>query len=171
MAEALHERTVVVAMDGSHFAAYAFEWYMENAHRKTDHVIFVHTPEFQNAFTTSSNTEFVDPTSNLVMDMYRAEEKKARELIQSLRQRLKDAGVSGKVRCESGFPGHAIVKVAEEEKAAFIVTGCRGQGTVRRTLMGSVSDYIVHHSHVPVVVCRHKGHYTKHDFHSHHKQK
>lgn len=40
-------------------------------------------------------TEFVDPTSNLVMDMYRAEEKKARELIQSLRQRLKDAGVRG----------------------------------------------------------------------------
>lgn len=29
MAEALHERTVVVAMDGSHFAAYAFECKLE----------------------------------------------------------------------------------------------------------------------------------------------
>ena len=37
----------------------------------------------------------------------------------------------------------------------MIVLGTRGQGTVRRTILGSVSDYVVHHAHVPVTVCRH----------------
>ncbi len=60
------------------------------------------------------------------------------------------------MRSVGGHPGHVVVKVAEEENAVAIVTGTRGMGTLRRTLLGSVSDYIMHHSHVPVVVCRHK---------------
>lgn len=31
--------------------------------------------------------------------------------------------------------------------------GSRGLGTIRRTILGSVSDYVVHHANVPVVVC------------------
>ena len=56
----------------------------------------------------------------------------------------------------SGKVGEAIVTAAKEEKAALIVVGTRGMGKVRRTTQGSVSDYILHHSHVPVLICRHK---------------
>ena len=51
-------------------------------------------------------------------------------------------------------PGHVLVQVAVDEKATMIVMGTRGMGTVRRTILGSVSDYVVHHAHCPVVVCR-----------------
>ena len=37
----------------------------------------------------------------------------------------------------------------------MIITGARGMGKVRRTILGSVSDYLVHHSICPVIVCRH----------------
>ncbi len=53
-----------------------------------------------------------------------------------------------------GKPGEAIIATAAEYKADLIVTGTRGMGTIRRTIMGSVSDYLVHHAHCPVVVCR-----------------
>lgn len=51
--------------------------------------------------------------------------------------------------------GEAIVKAAEEHNVDFIVVGSRGLGTIRRTIMGSVSDYIVHHAYVPVLICKH----------------
>ena len=53
-------------------------------------------------------------------------------------------------------PGHAIVEKAQELDATFIVTGTRGMGKIRRTILGSVSDFVVHHAHCPVLVCRHK---------------
>ena len=57
---------------------------------------------------------------------------------------------------QASKPGEGILKVAREENAALVVTGTRGLGKFRRTLLGSVSDYLVHHSDVPVLVCRPK---------------
>ena len=53
-----------------------------------------------------------------------------------------------------GMPGEQVVRVAEDEGADFIITGSRGLGTFRRTLLGSVSDFIVHHATVPVFICK-----------------
>lgn len=64
--------------------------------------------------------------------------------------------IGGKVKCLGGKPGEAIIRASKEDKATMIVVGSRGMGTLRRTLVGSVSDYVLHHSHVPVIVCRHK---------------
>ena len=47
-----------------------------------------------------------------------------------------------------------IVNLAEEITAGLIVVGSRGLGGMRRTLMGSVSDSVVHHAHCPVLVVR-----------------
>jgi len=63
--------------------------------------------------------------------------------------------LTGKIKAIfSAKPGEVIVDLALEEKANMIVMGSRGLGTIRRTLIGSVSDYVVHHAHCPVVVCR-----------------
>lgn len=60
-----------------------------------------------------------------------------------------------KMRKEGGMkPGHVVVKAANDEKANMVVMGTRGMGVVRRTILGSVSDYVVHHAHCPVVICR-----------------
>lgn len=62
--------------------------------------------------------------------------------------------INGKVLRVQGDPGHAILTTAEECKATCIVVGSRGVGSLRRTIMGSVSDYILHHSNIPVLVYR-----------------
>lgn len=53
-------------------------------------------------------------------------------------------------------PGHGVVRYAGAVGASYVVTGSRGLGTFRRTFLGSISDYILHHSPVPVLVCRNK---------------
>ena len=71
-----------------------------------------------------------------------------------------------------GKAGEVIVKAADQHNADFIVCGSRGLGAIRRTILGTVSGYILHHSHVPVLVCKHEDERHKYDHHSqkHHGQ-
>lgn len=63
--------------------------------------------------------------------------------------------IDGEVVRLFGNPGEQIVKKAEDIEATLVITGSRGLGTIRRTVLGSVSDYVIHHSHVPVIVYQH----------------
>lgn len=56
---------------------------------------------------------------------------------------------------DSGSPGTVLVKLAERAQAQLIVIGTRGLGSLSRTILGSVSDYILHHADVPVCICSH----------------
>lgn len=62
--------------------------------------------------------------------------------------------IKGDIVRAYGEPGHAIIEKAKELNASYIVTGSRGLGKIRKTLLGSVSSYLLHHSHIPVVVCK-----------------
>ena len=53
-----------------------------------------------------------------------------------------------------GRPGVEITALAEDIGAGLIVVGSRGLGGIRRTMLGSVSDSVVRHSHCPVLVVR-----------------
>lgn len=65
--------------------------------------------------------------------------------------------ISGEVKAvHSKTPGEGIIQAAKDARAVMIVTGSRGLGVIRRTILGSVSDYILHHSSVPVAVCHQK---------------
>lgn len=62
--------------------------------------------------------------------------------------------ITGKFIADFEKPGEFICDVAKKENATFVVMGTRGLGKLRRTIMGSVSDYVVHHATCPVLVCR-----------------
>jgi len=47
-----------------------------------------------------------------------------------------------------------IVDFAKQNKFDLIVVGSRGLGSVKETLLGSVSNAVVHKSHVPVLVVK-----------------
>ena len=49
-------------------------------------------------------------------------------------------------------PGEVIINYASKETAGLIVMGSRGHGVVRRTILGSVSEYVLHHSSCPVTI-------------------
>ncbi|XP_061187785.1 universal stress protein in QAH/OAS sulfhydrylase 3'region-like [Saccostrea echinata] len=139
-------RKIVIGVDESTFSEQAFNFYVENFLREDDTLFLVHTPERYN---------FVDASPAVLHELLDEINKKVRALENKYQEKIKAAGIkSSKFVTKQGGPGEAIVAVADKEKANMIVTGCRGMGKIRRTLLGSVSDYVIHHSHCPVLVCR-----------------
>ena len=51
-----------------------------------------------------------------------------------------------------GRTSNEVISLCKEIDAGLLVVGSRGMGTVRRILMGSQSEEIVHHAQVPVLV-------------------
>lgn len=55
-----------------------------------------------------------------------------------------------------GDPRSIILESAEKYKPAAIVMGTRGLGLLKRSFIGSVSDYVLHNASAPVIVVREK---------------
>ncbi|WP_297041426.1 universal stress protein [uncultured Dialister sp.] len=53
-----------------------------------------------------------------------------------------------------GAPPQTLFSVWQEKKADFIVMGSRGRGAVESLVMGSVSQYILHHVTAAVTIVR-----------------
>lgn len=67
-------------------------------------------------------------------------------------------GTVAEAYLEEGRPADAIFDVAGRVGADFLILGSRGLGTFRRIALGSVSEEVVHHARVPVLVVRGGGH-------------
>ena len=82
-------------------------------------------------------------------------EQAARTMLDELVQREGQTGAEvAEVHARLGRPDAEIVGLADELSAGLIVLGSRGLGTLRRALMGSVSDSVVRHAHCPVLIVR-----------------
>lgn len=150
---------VLIAMDGSKYADYAFDYYMQNVHRSDDVTILCHCFEYHSL----PSMPLEAGSAEVLCQMMDEEKRKSEEYIKVLTEKMKNANLHGKVKRVQGEARKEILRVAEEEGATMIVMGTRGMGTIRRTLIGSVSDHVLHHSHVPVLVCRHKDdHHHQH---------
>eukprot|EP00761_Pharyngomonas_kirbyi_P003546 gb/GECH01003550.1/.p1 GENE.gb/GECH01003550.1/~~gb/GECH01003550.1/.p1 ORF type:complete len:187 (+),score=53.73 gb/GECH01003550.1/:1-561(+) len=53
-----------------------------------------------------------------------------------------------------GDPRDAIIEASEEREADLIVIGCRSLGTIQRMFLGSVSNYILHHSKINTLIVK-----------------
>uniref|UniRef100_A0A0R3TJ42 Usp domain-containing protein n=1 Tax=Rodentolepis nana TaxID=102285 RepID=A0A0R3TJ42_RODNA len=49
-------------------------------------------------------------------------------------------------------PGDGIVCIVNEMNIQLIVMGSRGLSASRRTILGSVSDYVLHHAQIPICI-------------------
>jgi nucleotide-binding universal stress UspA family protein len=88
-------------------------------------------------------------------DVLRENRREAKEMLEQQAKRIEESGGTVKeTHLREGRAEEEIVEVAEEIGAGLIVMGSRGQGRLRRALMGSVSDAVVRHAHCPVTIVR-----------------
>ncbi|XP_060066263.1 universal stress protein in QAH/OAS sulfhydrylase 3'region-like [Ylistrum balloti] len=138
---------VLMAVDGSDHADFAFDWYMKKFHKPGDQLILLHCPELY--------LNDLNMSPGRVTQLQREVSENTQALHDKWLAKASAAGIQAEFKVEySQKPGHVIVDVAQRVGAGCIVTGTRGLGKVRRTFLGSVSDHVIHHASCPVLVCR-----------------
>ena len=79
----------------------------------------------------------------------------ANEAVDALHRAVESAhlvGVEVEERAIEGQPAAQLLAVADDARASLVVVGARGATGITGALLGSVSDQVVHHANIPVVV-------------------
>jgi nucleotide-binding universal stress UspA family protein len=132
---------ILVAYDGSEQARRALDWAAQIDRSSTVAVISV-APTLE---ASPKIKDAVDPTSDV--DTHRRQLDDAATM-------LANSGIRAERLLKAGNPAEEIINAAAEGRFDVILVGVRGMGAVRRFLIGSVTDRVVRHATVPVLVVR-----------------
>ena len=120
------------------------------------HSVPGHLPGIQDLITASSISAYGGVYSQ---DILQLEEQLVQEVTQELHQWLKGfcqtakaEGIDSEYDYYLGEPGKQICAKAKEWDADLIVLGRRGRSGLSEILLGSVSNYVIHHAHCSVLI-------------------
>ncbi len=137
-------RKILLAYDGSEHAQRALDCTRDLARKYGAQVILVH------AFHPIPHEWGTPLRQQAEVHAIGAAEK----IIQEAQAKLADESFAVITELLEGPPAEAILRVAETRGCDLIVVGSRGLGELKATLLGSVSDKVLHHSVVPVLVVK-----------------
>jgi len=137
-------KSIVVAVDGSKEAEYAFHKSIDTAKRNVDSTLTI--------------VNVVDTRSFEAYDksIFESAQKSAEVLLNGYKNQAEGSGVENvKVLIEYGSPQNVITKdIAKLVNADLIICGATGLNSVERFLIGSVSESIVRYAKCDVLVIR-----------------
>jgi len=140
---------VVIPVDDSKESEHAFNWYVRNSHREGNVLRLIHIHD------TSMKTSKLLPDLKAVeinRDDYEIKRDHSANVISKFNRKLEDSQIVGSVSVEMGNPGLKIIDYANKHRASHIVMGRHGYGFIRRLVFGSVSQFVVDNSGIPVTV-------------------
>jgi len=150
-------RKVLLAVDSSKSGEEVFSWYLENLRKPDDEVHIVHCHNVAaHPLPTHFVTEPLDNDDDEGQKEVRSSYKASRKLLQDYSGRLKEEHVQFKAYLRAAVQnvGAEICLLTAQIKPSCLVVGSRGVNSIRKTLLGGTSDYVMHHSAVPVVVVK-----------------
>lgn len=147
------QRLILLPVDCSIHSERAFTWYVDNMYKPGDGVGIVHIhepPSIPTKFSTMGPMVLPDDWKNDV----RASLAAARDCAEKYRRRAEGLGIRCDVFFQSvqGSVGESICEIATKSNADGVIIGSRGLNGLRRTLLGSVSQYVITHCKSTVTV-------------------
>ena len=145
MAEGGAERVILVAVDGSEQAWEAFVYYRDCLHRPENivKVFYCYETTAQGLVNYDRFLKAIDAQDDKFYEM--------QSIYHNAVKKLKgNRGAFVMRRGEKA--GQSIIDFATKNGVSMVMMGSRGLGRFRRTIMGSVSDYVVNHARCPVTV-------------------
>lgn len=130
----------VIAVDGSKPSETAFTYVMGLAEKKVDELLLVTSVlEKKGLLSTATGT---------------ADEQHAKDFLSQYESRASTGWLSAYGKILRGDPRRTLPLFMKEASADVLVMGARGLGPLKRVLLGSVSSYVLQHSHSPVMVVK-----------------
>ncbi|XP_055883683.1 stress response protein NhaX-like [Biomphalaria glabrata] len=150
--------SVLIPLDSSKNSEFCMEFYLNHIHRPGNKVFTCYVADY------FGDVGVLDgPTPGRIHELEEKDRQKAAEIEASTLQLLKSRNIDGTfTRLQGREAWHVIVEYAKKINATLIVMGSRGLGKLRRTILGSVSESVLHHSEVPVLICKHPHHSHQH---------
>lgn len=143
-------KKIVAPVDGSEPSDAAVSLAVQIARDQGATIVFVHVCEVAKiAAMVGGPTVGVDPSYAL-----EAEREWGEIALRSASERAGNADVKGETCIEEGSSVTTILDVARERNADLIVMGSHGRGGIARALLGSVTEGVLRHSPIPVLVTR-----------------
>ena len=145
---------ILVAIDSSAIGKYVFNEALSIAKATGASLMLLHvlSLEEQNLpdmpviasfnYYTGMNGAFLE----VYREQWQAFEQQGLSLLRSHQDEAKRAGVATEFSQNAGSPGRTICNVAQSWKADLIVVGRRGLAGLSELLLGSVSNYVLHHA-------------------------
>ncbi|MGV2941844.1 universal stress protein [Mesobacillus sp. LC4] len=143
---ALYYKNILVAVDGSKQAAWAFKKAIEIAKRNDASLVMTHIIDLR----TFATVEAYDRTISERATQF------ATELMENYKQQAIEAGIKDvEYDIDYGSPKVKIAKdVAKKYNADLIICGATGMNAVERFFIGSVSEHITRYASCDVLVVR-----------------
>lgn len=134
-------KRVVLAVDGSDNSKRAVDLAKKLAINGTRHVTVVHVvqPVYQTAGAYGVSR----------LDM---QEETGRKILADAEAALSETGAEVETRLLIGRIGEEICNLARDGGYDLIVIGRRGVSRLERVVLGSVSEYVIRHSDLPVLI-------------------
>ncbi|KAI9505538.1 hypothetical protein BX070DRAFT_178765, partial [Coemansia spiralis] len=157
-------RAIVIAIDESSNSDSVVNWAADRVlRRRKDLVVLVNVqPEskpWKTAIAGATEGKRPSPSQMPSDDTVRGlsqidEEAKerCRKILSPYAEKLQRDGFVVKGVCLIGNPKEVLVASSNIKKPTMIIMGTHGRGTVKRYLMGSVAEYVLHHSIIPVLI-------------------
>jgi nucleotide-binding universal stress UspA family protein len=137
---------ILVATDGSREAQLALTTAADLAKSTDSELHVLHVGELPLVY---------HPERHAYRAEYEEHEREAQQILEAEVERIDGAGATAaQAHLRMGRADEEIVELAQSIDAGLIVIGSRGQGRLRRALVGSVSESVVRHAHCPVTIVR-----------------
>lgn len=83
-----------------------------------------------------------------------AMERDVKKFLESAKKTAGQNGVLLYTKIVPGDPGYDIVRFSKNGHFDLIVIGARGRGSLKEVFLGSVSNYVIHKSKIPVLIVK-----------------
>jgi nucleotide-binding universal stress UspA family protein len=146
---------ILVCLDGSRLAEQIVPYATEEAIRFQGKLVLLQVVPEPVAFSPGIPGEGLVPIqTDIMLEGTKEALGRARDYLEKLATRLRKRGIQVETVAIPGRAGEAILDYANTNSVKLITIATHGRGGLRRAVFGSVADYVLRESGLPVLVIR-----------------